>query len=76
MDPEQDPDRGIFKRILTKSFGEVGRGPRNNQLDFGDDLGNDSDTEFFKIKIIYYRDSRGQPRINHDILGGGLTSTE
>jgi len=52
----------------------VGRGawPRNIQLDFGVDLDHGPDPGIFKGFFIYYCDSYSQPRIKHDILGGGL----
>ena len=35
-----------YERILMKSSGGVGRGPRNKRLDFGGDQNHDPDPEF------------------------------
>ena len=37
------------ERISMKFFGEVGRGPQNNRLDFGGEPDHDPDTGIFKV---------------------------
>jgi len=61
---------------MSKSYGEVGRGLRNNWLDFGGNPSHDLDPGIFKGFIIYYCDSCRQPRKNMTVLRRYMHSTE
>jgi len=54
-DPDYDPDPWVFKKTFHEIFRRVGRGPRNDGLDFGAIRITIRNQELFKVLYLLLR---------------------